>query len=248
MKIAIAQRFLPSRSRGGVGYFTHGLANALIQRGHAVTVISQDPKPKDALYAVQCLDENKISKWAPLAFPFQLTQVDFSKFDVLHAQGDDQWLSKKIPRVRTLHGSSWVEAWHNGVVRGSPKHFFLHAYYYLWEWIADLRADYVTAVSVATGHYYPRLHEVIGNGIDLNFFKPGNAKSGAPSILFVGEIHSRKRGDLLLKIFQKEIRQAVPNAELWMVCPEKVEGPGIRCFSKMETKELAQLYQKAWVF
>ena len=251
MRIIIIQRFLPSRSRGGVGYFTHGLANTLVKRGHRVTVISHDPKPADADYKIQILPRPKPLKLAPLAFPFQLAKFDFRAFDMIHAQGDEQWIPKKNrpPIVRTLHGSSLLEAWHNGVLHGSPKHFFLHCLFFLGEFIADLRADSVVAVSEHTRHFFPRVHEVIGNGIDAVFFQPASGpKTNHPTVLFVGELHSRKRGHFLLQTFHDQIRIAIPNAELWMVCPEKVVGAGIRWFSNPSAQELAALYRQAWVF
>lgn len=250
MKIAIIQRFLPSRSRGGVGHFTHGLANTLVKHDHAVTLFTQDPKPQDALYDVHRVPTPKHAKWAPITFPFQLSKIDFSRFDIVHAQGDDQWLSKtsRPPLVRTLHGSSWIEAMHNGLKRRSLKHFLLHSYFYLFELLADYRADYVVAVSGHTRRFYARVDEVIGNGIDLDLFHGSAAKSEIPSILFVGELHSRKRGKLLADLFLEQIQPVLPNAELWMVCPEKIEAPGIRWFTKLESKELATLYKQAWVF
>jgi len=249
LRIALIQRFLPSRSRGGVGHFTHGLADALARRGHEVTVISQDPAPEGANYQVLQAGKN-ISRWSPLLFPFQAARCDFSAFDVIHAQGDDQWLTgHRPPLVRTLHGSSLAEAAANGLKELSPKHFCLHLYFYFWELISVLRADYVTAVSQDTRRHYPRLHRVIGNGIDSKAFAPeGVAKSRRPSILFVGEMQSRKRGHLLAQLFREKIRPAVPEAELWLVSPKMHEEEGVRWFSQPSFTELVRLYQEAWVF
>ena len=253
MRIALIQRFLPSRSRGGVGYFTHGLAHALSKRGHEVTVFSQDPAPEDAAYQVRRISSGGISeKWLPLAFPFQIACQDFSGFDILNAQGDDQWISGRQapPRVRTLHGAALLEAYFNGIRNCSLKHFLLHSYFYACEWIADLKADRVVAVSKDTKRYYPRVHEIIGNGIDLALFKPPlfSEKTSYPSILFVGELGTRKRGSLLVKTFEKWLRPSFPSCELWLVSPEKIEGPGLRCFENLSTPELVKLYQKVWVF
>jgi glycosyltransferase involved in cell wall biosynthesis len=67
-------------------------------------------------------------------------------------------------------------------------------------------------------------------------------------VLFVGGIQGKKRGWLMLRTFHEQIRPRIPNAELWVVSGEKVEGEGVRFFGKVETEKLIELYQSAWVF
>ncbi len=251
MKIALIQRFLPSRSRGGAGHFTHGLANALARRGHEVTVFSQDPAPSDALYEVRQTGQEKSGKFGFLFFPFAAAKQDFSGFDILNPQGDDQWIPRagRPPLARTLHGSSLAEAMHNGLGRGSILHFLMHLYFYMMELIAVLRADHVIGISKDTGRYYPKFHGVIPNGIDTALFRRTAAlKEKDPVILFVGELNSRKRGRLLADIFLKSVRPAVPDAKLWMVSPEEISGPGIFWFTDVKQEELIRMYKAAWVF
>lgn len=250
MKIAVLQRFLPSASRGGVGHFTHGLANALVNLGHQVTVFSRDPAPEGAFYSVVQVAPHRLkTKWDFFWFPFDAARIDFSGFDLVHAQGDDQWIPRRLPIVRTMHGSSWVEAFYNGIVRFSPKHFLMHLYFYLCEFIAHLRANMTVGVSADTLKYYFRIHRVIPNGIDTELFRNhGHEKSSNPAILFVGQLQSRKRGDLLVKIFKEIIRPALPQSELWLVSPEAMTGEGIQCFQNISSSALAALYSKAWVF
>lgn len=256
-KIAIIQRFLPSRSRGGVGHFTHGLANTLAARGHAVSVFSQDPAPSDARYSavhVAVAD----TRFAPFAFPFALRKCDFRGFDVIHAQGDEQWLSHRglPPVVRTLHGSSLAEAWYNGVRGGSPKRFALHFYFYVMELVADLRARRVAGVSSGTGRDFPRMHAVVPNGVDVaRFAAAGNAatKSATPSIIFIGELRSRKRGMFLIDVFLADVRAHVPNAELWLVSPDRPEradatpANGVHHLGTLSDAGLAARLASAWV-
>jgi phosphatidylinositol alpha-mannosyltransferase len=254
LRIAVIQRFLPSRSRGGVGYFTHGLCNTLARRGHAVTVFSQDPAPEDALYKVRVLPRTRsVAGYpsAPLTFPFQVARQDFSSFDVLHAQGDDHWIrrSTRPPLVRTMHGSALAEALHNGWRLRSPKRFLMHLYFYGCELIADVRADAVVVVSEDTRRYYPRVHKVIPNGMDTEkFSQAAREKTSYPSILFVGEMDTRKRGRLLLEAFRQSVRPRIPNAELQLVCPEKVEGDGVQWWGSVDAQRLTRLYAQAWVF
>ncbi len=254
LRIAIIQRFLPSRSRGGVGHFTHGLAQALMARGHTVTVFSQDPAPDGATYAVQHVDVRD-GRFSPLAFPLALRRCDFSAFDVIHAQGDEQWLTRRgrPPVVRTMHGTALAEAWFNGVRAGSPKRLLLHLYFYAMELIADLRADRVVGVSAGTGRFYPRMHAVIPNGIDLTRFAAAaedTAKSNAPSIVFVGELDSRKRGRWLVDLFTRAVRPRVPGAELWLVSPDSPRvsaGDGVVHCGGLDDLALATRLARAWV-
>lgn len=251
-KIAIIQRFLPSRSRGGAGHFAHGLGNALVKKGHHVTLFTQHPAPKGALYRVAIVPDDRPSrKIDPLLFPIQLARQNFSEFDLIHAQGDDQWIPRRSapPVLRTLHGSSWEIAVHSGLFFFSPKLFLIHFFFYLCDIIAILRAQKVVAVSKPILRHYPRRGIVIGNGIDLQLFQPSpNSKAKNPTILFVGEIHTRKRGWLLLDAYRKEIRSKIPTAELWLVTPEKIEEEGVRWFGTLEAQDLSKLYQQAWVF
>ncbi len=252
-RIAMIQRFLPSRSRGGAGHFAHGLANTLAARGHHVTMISQDPPPPGAHYAVRTLAvaEGRVAaKFAPLRFPFQVARVDFSGFDLVHAQGDDQVIPRRTapPIVRTLHGSSLAEAVHNGLRRGSLKRFLVHLGFYAGELLATFRADAVVAVSAAAGRHVFRVDAVIPNGVDLERFAPrGEPKSERPSILFVGELASRKRGDFLLRVVRREVRPRVPDVELWLVSPDRADGDGIVWIGPVSDERLAELYRRAWV-
>ena len=253
IRIAAIQRFLPEQSRGGVGHFTHGLCNALQRRGHDVTVFTQDPAPRDALYHVTRLPATRpVLKFAsaPWTFAFQISKQNFSEFDIIHAQGDDHLIPRSAPPiVRTMHGSALAEAIYNGWQPRLAKRFFMHLYFYGCELISAVRADALVVVSRDTARYYPKVHDVISNGIDLNHFQRENgAKSDHPTILFVGELNTRKRGKLLLEVFWQEIRHNLPEAELWLVCPERVEGEGVRWFFAVSSEELARLYTQAWVF
>lgn len=244
----MVQRFLPSRSRGGVGVFAHGLACALASRGHDVTLFSEDPAPDRAPYRVVAVPAGQ-GRLGPLAFPFALRRCDFQAFDLIHSQGDEQWLPRRRPPVvRTMHGTALAEAWFNGVRGRSLTRFLLHSWFYLGESLADLRADAVIAVSRHTARFYPRVDAVIPNGIDLDAWAPdGTPKSNVPSILFVGEVDSRKRGRFLADVFSREVRSVLRDAELWLVSPDRVEGAGIVWRGTLSDAALQSLMRQAWV-
>lgn len=246
--IAIIQRFLPGASRGGVGVFTDGLARVLIARGHAVTVFSQDPAPPGAPYQVKRVPL-RADRLAPLRFPFALRREDFSRFDVVHAQGDDQWLRRRRcpPIVRTMHGTALAEAWFNGIRGMSPRRLFLHLWFFVNEWIAAARADALAGVSSDTLRYYPGHGAVIPNGVDLSALGPDrSAKSAHPTVLFIGEVESRKRGRLLIGAM-RQVRATLPRAELWLVGPDAIDEAGCRSFGRAGDAELVRLLQSAWV-
>ncbi len=247
------QRFLPSRSRGGAGHFAHGLANALASRGHGVTMISQDPGPADARYESIVLASGGgvlRTKLAPFRFPWQVARQDFSRFDIVHAQGDDHLIPRASapPVIRTLHGSSLAEAIHNGWRRRSPKLFLMHGCFYACELISDLRADAVVAVSRDTGRHFFRLDDVVPNGVDIERFAPrGEPKAARPTILFVGELASRKRGDLLLQAVRQWVQPQIPGVQVWVVSPDRAEGDSVEWFGTIDDEHLARLYRTAWV-
>jgi phosphatidyl-myo-inositol alpha-mannosyltransferase len=248
LDIAMIQRFLPPASRGGAGHFTVGLCAELSHRGHRVTIFSQDPCPPGAAFKVVQLP-GKEKRTAPLTFPFAVARADFTGFDLIHAQGDEQFLRHRgKPVVRTLHGSSLDEAMANGAFGMSLKHFVLHAWFYQWEITAVLRADAVVAVSHAAARHLPRRADVIPNGIDTAAFAPeGTPKSEVPSILFVGELDSRKRGRMLVTEFLARVRPRVPDAELWLVSPDRAEGEGIRHLGTISDEALRDAYRRAWI-
>lgn len=246
--IALIQRFLPSVSRGGAGYFTDGLARALVQRGHVVTIFSQDPAPAGAPYRVHQIPVRG-GRLAPLRFPWTLRRCDLSRFDVIHAQGDDQWLRHRghPPIVRTMHGTALAEAWFNGVRGRSLRRLLLHLWFFAGEWLAAVRADALVGVSAHTLTFYPRRGQVIPNGIDVAALTPAAVvKSPHPTVLFVGEVDSRKRGRLLMAAM-RTVRQTLPTAELWLVGPPVEAEAGCRSWGRVDDATLSRVLQEAWI-
>lgn len=244
MNIAITSLYLPSGSKIGVGYQVHYLANELVRRGHQITVFSQSGPSDDSLYHVEVVDSGP--RLRTFGFAWGLRRYDFSRFDVLNAHGDDWFLlGRKRPRhVHTYHGSCLAEMLNAKGLAARARMGMLAA----CEYNSLLLADETVAVSENTRRYIPFIRHVIPCGVNLQTFAPGNEKSPLPSVLFVGTMHGRKRGAMLLDLFLRKIKPAVPQAEFWAVCENRVWGEGVRWFGRIPTPELAELFRTAWVF
>lgn len=182
-------------------------------------------------------------------FAWDLRGIDFLPFDVLHAHGDDWFLwSKSRPwHVHTFHGSCLAEALHAPTWIGKLRMAALAA----CEMSSLLLADVNVAVSENTRRYIPRIRHVIPCGVDTAAFRQGTEKSPEPSLLFVGTIHGRKRGRMLLDLFRRTIRIRMPDAEMWCVCDRpdgEADGDGVRFLGRVDHQALTGLYRRAWVF
>lgn len=258
MKIAVLSSHLPSPNRlvsGGVAYATHRLANALAQRGHNLTVFTTDGSPPDAYYQVRRVLSARptypLRAWLWLwQLAWRYSTQDYSGFDIIHAHGNNALLrTQGRPLVRTLHGASWAEAVHAPTWKRRLWYLSLTPAE-LWE---ASRATKVVAVSAGTRQFVPGIDLVIPNSVDFRVFCPGpnlnhHLRHSYPVILFVGTLAGRKRGQMLLELFQDEIRPALPKAELWMVAERNIQAPGVVCFMNPDDSALADLYRRAWVF
>lgn len=247
MKVAIASLYLPGGSKIGVGYQVHMLANALTERGHEVTVFSSCPSGPGALYTPAVIPARR--RLSTFGFAWDLRQIDFSGFDVLNAHGDDWFLwGKGRPRhVHTYHGSCFAEMLN---ARNFSTRVRMAALA-VCEYSSLLLCHARVTVSENTRRYIPGIEHVIPCGVDTQRFSPGPTKHGRPTLLFVGTMHGRKRGRMLLDAFVRDVQPAVPDAEMWCVCerPEGLEPPpGVRFFGRIPEDELIDLYRRAWVF
>lgn len=244
MKIAITSFYLPSGSKIGVGYVVHYLANELVKRGHSVTVFSHCGPCEDSLYRVV---QVPCGTWLrTFRFAWALRRYDFTKFDVLNAHGDDWflWGCRRPRHIHTYHGSCLAEMLHASTMAVRVQMAALA----LCEIGSVFLADERVAVSSNTRRYIPRINHIIPNGVDLDRFSPGGKKSEHPSILFVGTLHGRKRGAMLLGLFQRVIHPILSEAQLWAVCETPAEGKKVRCCGRVTLPELIRLYRQAWVF
>jgi glycosyltransferase involved in cell wall biosynthesis len=248
MRIALTSLYLPGGSKIGVGYQVHGLANALIDRGHEVTVFSQCEPGEGAKYQAEVVPAR--SRGATFGFAWDLRRVDFSGFDVLNAHGDDWFLwGKKRPwHVHTYHGSCLAEMMNIPGWKGKLRMGTLA----VCEQQAGLLADVRVTVSENTKRYVKGIQHVVPCGTDLDAFQPRD-KADVPTLLFVGTMHGRKRGAWLLKIFHEVVKPAVPNARLWCVCDQPKKLPAgydrdVTFWGRVSEKQLCELYSAAWLF
>jgi hypothetical protein len=81
------------------------------------------------------------------------------------------------------------------------------------------------------------IDEVIPCGVDLRLFHPSlGPRSTTPSILFVGTRQGRKRGDLVVALFERYVRPTLPSAELWMVCEPGESHASVSWYGKVSSE------------
>lgn len=235
---------LPNQSKGGVAAQAHYLSNALVARGHEVTMFTYSPAYAECQYQVhQYRVPSHPKPLHPFSFGAYLAQTDLSAYDVLHTHGDNFLLHSKHPQVRTFHGSALDEAQSAVKLRRRLYQLVIAGV----EHVSTSVADVNVGVSRTTQHRIPAVSRVIPCGVDLSRFRPG-AKSSSPSVLFVGTTGGRKRGSFLAEVFLQEVRSRFPNAELWTVTDQPIPGEGITNFGRVSLERLCELYQQAWVF
>jgi glycosyltransferase involved in cell wall biosynthesis len=237
-------QYLPGGSKSGVGYWAHALANELSSRGHHVTMFSACPAASDAHYTTHVIPLR--GRLRTFRFALAMRTLDLSRYDVLHAHGDDYWLwRRRTPaHVRTMHGSCFEEALHISGLRETLRMIALG----LGETVASLTADATVCVSPATRRWMPWVRRVIPAGVDLETFRPGCERDPRPTILFVGTYARRKRGRLLMEVFADQVLPKLPAAQLWMVSADAPPAPGVTVLGRVSPSELVSRYRRAWVF
>lgn len=246
MKIGLTSFSLPPFDSIGAGVQNHYLANQLVKSGHEVTVFSPHANaPFDALYnhvEILLTGNLRTLKWA-----IGLSKIDFSKFDYLHCTGDDYFIksTSKTCHLRQYHGNSLSEFRHSRTVPSKLRNILL----YVSELATGLRADILTCVSARAGKALPARTVIVPCGVDLSTFTPGGRKSPQPSILFVGILESRKRGDLLVNSFIETVKDKVPTSVLNIVRETtQVSHKDVNVHGFVEQGRLIDLYRSSWVF
>jgi len=207
--------------------------------------MSFSPRPADARYEHKQLSYTSGSKLIRKLEPaFHFARQNARGFDVLHFHGDDYLAAGGKKRVRTFYGSALSEALH--AKKGARRLY--QGLFYVFEWVSCLRRGRKAGISQATKRALPLLDTVIPCGVELDRFTPGAGKTENPSILFIGDLHSRKRGKYIVTIFNNDILKRHPDCTLTVVGPEPCSGTNVRYAGALSENALIAEYRKAWVY
>jgi phosphatidylinositol alpha-mannosyltransferase len=255
LRIAVLNYALPvpGRKWGGVDRVAHELADALARRGHSVTVFAHDPRPAGAQYSVEALPWRRfVSTWLGRRVTMGylgnllMLRVPTDGYDVAIVHGDSLLFPLAgLPFVRVVHGTALQEA----TSATSIGRFVLQSGIYLQELLSAATHRATVGVSHNTAAYNPFVRRVIANGVNRDVFHPDeSARHRTPSLVFVGTLTGRKRGQWLLDAFKSIIRPAVPNAELHMVSAPGAPCEGVTYHEGVSDVVLAGLYRQAWLY
>lgn len=249
MRIGLFHAVLPrpGEKPGGVAVFVDRLARRLQGRGHDVTVLSCGPAPPGAPYRRVAVGPESLTTnraWRLMGVPVMLHRANRLPLDVLHLHGDDWFfLRRRLPTVRTFHGSALSERIHSTSARGRAQ----FAVVYPLERLAARQATGVYGVGPDSEMLY-RAHGLLPLGVDVPEPAPDGPREVAPTILFVGTWGGRKRGAWLARTFVDEVLPRVPGARLWMVSDRCDPHPSITWIPAPSDEDLAALYRRAWLF
>jgi phosphatidyl-myo-inositol alpha-mannosyltransferase len=245
MNIAFFSKCLPSDQPNGVSVQVHRLAQELVRSGHELTVFSFSPAPSDALYECRQFKMPDAPKFLKKLIPaFYFKAVDISEFDIVHYHGDDYLCRGTVKRVRTFYGSALSEAIH----AGKPGRFLYQLVFYLFEWVSCIRKGHLAAISRSTFKSLPVVKNHIPCGVPLDIYKPQGPKTSFPSILFLGDLHSRKRGKFLIDVFTNEILPVFPDCILTISGPQECSGKNVVYAGRLNEKDLIREYQRSWIY
>lgn len=216
-----------------------------MERRHNLTCTSFSPRPYDALYnhvKLSYKDQSEFLRKFEPAINFIKANTD--SFDILHYHGDDYLVNSRKKSLRTFYGSALYEALY---AKNAPR-FVYQGLFYIFEWISCFHPSLKVGISTATKSALPLVKKVIPCGVPLERYTPSNKKSEKPSILFIGDLNSRKRGKYLLKIFNNDILKKHSECILSVVGPEPCYGTNVKYLGNLTEDDLIAEYQKAWVY
>ncbi len=225
----------------------HWLANALVQRGHVVTCYSFSPRPGNALYnhvrfQAKGSGSPLFAKFLP-ALVFRRIATD--SYDIVHFHGDDYFCFSYAHSVRTFYGSAFYEA----LFAHSYQRALYQGLFFLFEiWSSLLRRKNI-GISHKSARPIPGISHIIPCGIPLTLFKEAHAsKSPHPSLLFLGDLNSRKQGHILLDLFQQHILPHHPDAILTVIGPEAVDAPNVVYRGHVNRTHLLYIWNESWIY
>jgi phosphatidyl-myo-inositol alpha-mannosyltransferase len=234
------------RKPPGVDVFVDRLGERLARRGHRVVMFTYSPPEANRTYEHRVLKPpstatSRVRRM--FVAPVRLNAVDTSGLDVMHLHGDDWfYVRRRVPTVRTLHGSAFYEARYATRTRRRVSQYLTYGLE-------------VLAGRLATGSYGVNPSPGPGAGrtghlplaVDMPAVRSVE-RPPPPVVLFVGTWAGRKRGQLLHETFIRDVLPRVPEARLVMVSDHCEPGPGVHWIARPTDEELAILYRSAWVF
>ena len=118
------------------------------------------------------------------------------------------------------------------------------------EVLASLVAGTTVVVSPGTKRWTPWVRTVIPNGVDTTVSDHERAPRPCAHGPLRRHLGWAKRGVELARAFSKDVRPAVPDAELWMVTQDAPDDPGegVRVLGRLDDRALEEAYSRAWVF
>jgi glycosyltransferase involved in cell wall biosynthesis len=247
LRVGLYTTSLPQSDRkpGGADVFVDRLAEQLARRGHDVTVFSYSPPPSARSYRLRPLSPPLTANSRPrrmLVAPARLNTVDTSGLDVLHLHGDDWfYVHRRLPTVRTFHGSAFYEARYATRARRRASQYLTYGFELVAARLATRSYGVIPGFGLGyhTAGYLPLAVELPAvHCVD---------RSPPPTILFVGTWAGRKRGSFLYRAFLRDVVPRVPDARLVMVSDHCQPASNVKWFARPSDRELADLYRSAWV-
>ena len=230
----------------GVDVFVDRLAERLARRGHRVVLFTYSPQAAGRSYQLQTLEPRSTATSRlrrMFVAPVRLNSLDTTDLDVLHLHGDDWfYVRRRLPTVRTFHGSALYEAQHAARARRRISQYVTYGL----EFAAARLATRCYGVIPGDGPGY----RTAGNlplAVDLPRVETFR-RTGPPVVLFVGTLRGRKRGSVLHDVFQREVLPRVPDARLVMVSDHCEPGTNVEWVRRPSDDELVELYRSAWLF
>lgn len=258
MKILMVHRDLPPDSYTGVAIQVHRLANALIDLGHEVTVLTHTKRPDDARYQVEMIQFRGLKLALTVApflkrlwYPLWYRKLPVTGFDAIHIHGDGGFLSYRGNHVRTFYGTAALEYLHALTLKGKLAQGFS----YWMERRETKRCRLTVGISPHVAGHLPGVDRVIPCMLPLEPDESQYEKTPFPSLIYLGSRNSRKRGEKALDLFQR-LRISFPTLSLVYVGPEKevlelksqAMFSGIEFQSRLSQKEITDLYRKSWIY
>lgn len=234
----------PGVHRGAERYL-HELSRALHEAGHQVHVLSTGRPARSRVLDVPV---RRFSPAGPARFGAQaLARLALVPLDVWHATST--WdgaaaarLSRSRPRLRTVFTD------HGFPVRASRQR---RGEAVPHQRVVDGVGSYVCVSQAAAAWLeqdFGRQADVVPAGVDTAVFRPGGARSPAPTVLYSGSLDEQRKGVRLLV----EAVALLPSARLVLAGPGEADLSGlpvdhVDTVGVLDAEGLAQRYRSAWV-